>query len=430
MISHLTIKKHSVDIKSRWILYGGLLFVVLLTSVFSFLFFTNNDKDVQATQSIQETTPLEDSIQHCLSLSEGRDACYFALCSQLRESSYLCAEDLLDIITKISGPEQGISSLHDIMESSLFGIRTDGHNLAHVVGNATSHYYGLNIDAFLRCPNDFNFACPHGFFEDALREYSDPLSAAITICKDTPQNAYEDKFYCYHGVGHGFMTFSAYNLKNALSLCDQLPFMEARYTCWEGVFMENSNGFSEGLEGEMGLDENDLLAPCNRIEEKYRTLCYKEHGTYLMMHSNMSIPEASHVCLGAGDSIYDCMTSLAVLVIVLGWQEELRGSFEGTPAETTAYLCSQFLPEYIEMCQSISIYSMLSKDRTDIHMKATDFCSARHSSNKDMCFKMMGTVLSELTYDTNEQMQICNTAPAEYRQSCYEGAGIDVSEVI
>ena len=425
----MIIKKYkNLNQRKRLVLGIILLFILLLTPLYFFVLAENNiDNKQQILSTISKHKQKEEinSIQKCFSLPEGRDSCYFNLCK--KENPYLCAEELLESTVKISGPEQAMEALNDMMASSLFGIAS-GHQLAHIIGKTTSHHYGLNIEAFLRCTPDFNFGCQHGFFEDILTIQNDPVKVALEICESAPQKPYLDKFYCYHGMGHGFMLVASYHLKDALSLCDQLTTLQTQNACYEGVFMENEDGFSEGIRlEEMGFTEDDILAPCNRVNDKYRNECYGEHGVYIMQHSNLSIRDASLVCLEAEDYTQECINSLAVLAIAFGWHELLRGSFEGTPAETTAYLCSQFLPEYIEICQIIAISNMLNKDRTDIQMKmnAPDFCLAFQNNTSD-CFKIIGAELFEFTQDHNEVIRGCNKVPEEYRDSCYEGGGITI----
>ena len=54
---------------------------------------------------------------------------------------------------------------------------------------------------------------------------------------------------CVHGVGHGLMSWSSYELLDALPMCDRLAARKDQLSCYSGIFMENVVG---GLSGSMG----------------------------------------------------------------------------------------------------------------------------------------------------------------------------------
>ena len=411
-------------LKHRYITEIILLLILLLTislPLYFFVFTKSNEETLYATDNTQETIQDTQTIQEkephplkqCFTLQEGRDACYFDFCK--KENPYLCAEELLDTIVRIEGPEQAMEALNDIMESDIFEIQTDGHQLSHIVGRATLRYYGLNEEAFVRCPIDFNFGCVHGFFERAFEKEQDPIRAVMEIC--------EKYGNCYHGVGHGFMFYTSYNLMDALHICDQLPLKRHQHSCYSGVFMENVVGFFDNIEsGDMGFIKDDILAPCNRVEDRYRNQCWREHGVYLIRHHNWSLQEALHFCLGAGSHTRGCMTSIGYLVASSEVQESLKGSFIGTYTEAVTYLCNQFPPDHIGTCQTVVIQQILIDDKIS-NEKASEFCLSFNVNVND-CFKKIGTKLIEVAYNNDGILRGCTMVPEQHRESCYEGADI------
>lgn len=409
----------------KHILFGILfLLTIVLLTIPLYLFVVASDSEeyiYKQHSQYQETISGEDSMRQCLDSPTFQDSCYIELCGE--EGTYLCSEDILDIIVKIEGPEEAMEALHTIMGSSLFDIPTDGHQLAHVIGRSTSKHFGLSGESFLRCPTDLNYGCQHGFFEDALIQHTTPIKAATEICESVPERPYKNKFYCYHGVGHGFMFHESYHLINSLNLCDLLPSLMAQEGCWQGVFMENINGYFDNAEGEMGFIEDDVLAPCNRINNKYRHQCYENHSAYILKHHNNSIKDASHACLEAGEHTPSCINSLGLMTTNPGWQQSLRGSFNGTFTEIAVHLCKQFPSDYIEECKVAAIANLFNFDNTDIR-RSTDLCLF-FGDNKDNCFKTIGSMLVNVAANEAEIIQSCDTVPEEYRDSCYEGAGIE-----
>ncbi|MYE38394.1 MAG: hypothetical protein F4X82_02675 [Candidatus Spechtbacteria bacterium SB0662_bin_43] len=389
----------------------------------------------ERTNKIIETQ--KQKIQECIALSEFQDSCYFELCEN--RNPYICTEDILDAIVVLADPQKAMDVLNGVMESSLFAIQTSGHLLSHVIGNSIAHYYGFTGESFLLCPEGFNWGCTHGFFEDALKIQSNPVQAAIDICESIPEHPAHRKFFCYHGVGHIFMFNESWSLMNALSLCDLLLSSFAQQGCYQGVLMENAdyilidteNGyvFKESKE-EQGFFDSDLLAPCNRLEDKYRPECYTNHGYYLLHRNDFSMKDASHVCLGAVDyHIPSCITGLGIMLTNPYWQDiivennPIEPFRETTFIENFAYLCNQFPSEYIEECQTAGLANFLNYDYTE---DSIEFCSL-YGVNKTNCFGFIGTVLNNRSTSSAEVVEKCGLVPKEYQGSCI-GAEIEFHE--
>jgi len=82
------------------------------------------------------------SCTNFLSISDRFD-CYSSLC----KPSYNCAEILLIATTEESGPKTGMQLLQELMKNKLFEIKSDGHELAHIIGRRTAKHFGMNGDA-------------------------------------------------------------------------------------------------------------------------------------------------------------------------------------------------------------------------------------------------------------------------------------------
>ena len=104
---------------------------------------------------------------------------------------------------------------------------------------------------------------------------------------------------CLHGVGHGVMAWTAYELEDALGLCDRLGDGDdlTKRSCYTGVFMEN---VVSGLSGEVGqtstyVDDEDPHYPCNALPERYVNDCYWYQTSQMLnvFHHDLSrVPEA------------------------------------------------------------------------------------------------------------------------------------------
>jgi hypothetical protein len=96
-----------------------------------------------------------------------------------------------------------------------------------------------------------------------------------SICSNLPgRDTRSFNYYnCVHGLGHGLMYVEGHNLFKALELCDKLTDDWDSESCYGGVYMENviANGKDHISKY---LKEDDLLYPCNVVDEKYKQQCY------------------------------------------------------------------------------------------------------------------------------------------------------------
>lgn len=402
---------HYITIISVKILLFSFLFVFFLFSVFAH----ESEEYADKTDVIAMTEGLE----KCFSLSPDRDACYASLCED--GVGYLCAEDIIDIATEIKGPEFGIMVLREILEGSVFGINTNGHDLAHVVGSSTSRNWGASGDVFNRCPIDFDYGCLHGFFEIAMTKVDSPAEALISVCENMPAEPMFDRVNCYHGGGHGMMMNESYNLDRALEVCDSLPDYFMRQNCWGGVFMENTNGFLGGrIEEEFNTFRPDNpLAPCDSLADKYRHECYILHADYLINNYSTSLDDLIAVCLGAGLHTEVCLRGVARIfsgdrqdMILQGSRLDIGGDF----VERAYYLCGQFPEEYVSMCHFFVVGHFIFP-----HMLYSGFKdSVRYcmlTDFKKRCFVRISDRLDALV-DKDEKMRMCALVSERYRDNC------------
>lgn len=183
-------------------------------------------------------------------------------------------DDLYSYIKKF-GPKQTVQRLHELTIE--FG---DCHQKAHEAGRIAYEIYGGQ--SFQKCSGECHSGCYHGATEAYFRDHGTAnLTQGLNlICTGELNNFFSHQ--CIHGVGHGLMTYTNYDLNEALSSCDLL---ESRQdSCWTGVFMENFIGaLSEDEATGSGVlaDKHttkylneDPQYPCNMVSEKYKSSCY------------------------------------------------------------------------------------------------------------------------------------------------------------
>lgn len=158
----------------------------------------------------------------------------------------------------------------------------DLHLLGHVVGDVLFKQEGLN--GIKVCTNDLRNACSHSIVVGALlTEGLGALPKAVDTCHLAPGGAGAYTM-CIHGLGHGVLAYTNYDMKKAIELCDKVgqPVLGSReYSeCTGGIAMEMMAGVNDPVawakESPNYFSKNDPLAPCDMdfMPEAAQPMCY------------------------------------------------------------------------------------------------------------------------------------------------------------
>ncbi|HYU64913.1 MAG TPA: hypothetical protein VEK36_01420 [Candidatus Paceibacterota bacterium] len=142
------------------------------------------------------------------------------------------------------------------------------HEFAHIIGNVIYKQQGLKGIAV--CDNTFAFGCYHGVTEELLKEKG---TAVITEVEKEclvifPPEKSQNYTGCIHGMGHGLLSWFAYDIPKALKACDVLQNQYRNY-CYDGVFMENAG---EGT-GTDRFSKDDPWQFCRGLDSQYQYNC-------------------------------------------------------------------------------------------------------------------------------------------------------------
>ena len=155
-------------------------------------------------------------------------------------------------------------------------IERDCHRIVHAIGaGALSHYDGNVGQAFVAGRASCTSGYYHGILERAFLgiEQSQLGSASRKFCADAEIRKTQFIAYqCVHGLGHGLMIYTGYDLPTSLKTCDKLANGWDAVSCSGGVFMENYQA-SYGVKSRW-LRDNDLIYPCNAVAKRHKYYCY------------------------------------------------------------------------------------------------------------------------------------------------------------
>lgn len=205
----------------------------------------------------------------------------------------LFADDALLIqFMKRYGPEQTVRLLSE-GEAHVPG---DCHQRAHVLGRAAFEEFGAA--AFALSGHECQAGSFHGATEAlfAIRGTANLEQDVATICGGA-SNAFV-RHQCIHGVGHGLMAWTTYEIHDALDLCDRMPTPLDQASCHSGVFMENVVG---GLSGAMGhttqyLRNDDPHFPCDVVAERYVPACYFFQTSHMLVVFERDFSKVAQAC--------------------------------------------------------------------------------------------------------------------------------------
>lgn len=204
------------------------------------------------------------------------------------------------------GPAETVKALREGASRA----NADCHQRAHDAGRVAYELFGAA--AFYLSSHECQAGAYHGateaLFRDRgtvnLREDVSVLCSYATV-----------PFYylqCLHGVGHGLMAWTSYELHDALSLCEELELPSDHRACYSGVFMENVIGGLSGLMGHVSeYLSDDPHYPCNSLEAKYVQMCYFYQSTRMMILYRNDIARVAETCAAAPEEAHHyCFRSL------------------------------------------------------------------------------------------------------------------------
>jgi cytochrome c553 len=223
-----------------------------------------------------------------------------------------CFEQAFGNLVYADGASRALSILGRTMQTN----KTVGlgcHRIAHRMGAAALKHYDEDVGlAFSKGDAVCSSGYYHGILERAfagvpqskLGETARKLCSSGTIAHDDFL-----RFQCNHGLGHGLMLTTHYEMPLSLDTCDKLRGGYDVDACQGGVFMENftsSYGFVSGY-----LKDDDLLYPCDIVSEARKAACYLIVTSRVLPAVHYNWQKAADVCRGAEPNwVYMCFRSL------------------------------------------------------------------------------------------------------------------------
>ena len=220
------------------------------------------------------------------------------------------------------------------------------------------------------------------------------------------------------------MMAQAYDVQESLNTCNTLPNFPAQEGCWQGVFMENVNAGMSGRARKGVFSRTDPLAPCDKLQKKYKYQCFINHSGWLMLVGKNRVEAAAGYCLHVkGKERTACMQSIGLMVTNPVWQAQLsRNAGQKSQSAVAWELCSRFPAAGRSDCVVAGVDNLANFDQLKADRQKA-FCAEVTGALKNECYERIGVNLLNRTKDEPTLRSSC-AALGPNAGLCLRGAGI------
>jgi len=275
------------------------------------------------------------------------------------------------------------------------------HPQGHHLGEFLYGYLGNITEAITFIDRSCGGSVYHGAIENYVRseiffEGATPSDVDIKeICKHVEGLSIQDRTECNHGVGHALALVYEYDVLSAAKRCEDFDGKWEQNSCFEGVFMENTQEVLENKGG--AYDEDDILYPCNSMEEKYAHPCLYHHASFILQEKG-SINGAFDVC----DQIENSMLAKRCY---LGLGRQIGVGFLENMGKLHS-VCENGNSEYLTYCYAGAMLTILDDVGTQEGFNA---CKVFPEKEKSRCYSIMGKWVYQ-NYSPEQRAAQCSQA--------------------
>jgi mono/diheme cytochrome c family protein len=324
-----------------------------------------------------------------------------------------CLEQAFGNLVYNEGPKPALATLQSMMTSNT-AVAADCHRIAHRMGSAAlTRFKDKVAPAFIAGSPVCASGYYHGIIERAfLGQPTNKLGiVARQLCSDPKINAQRFLAYqCIHGLGHGLMIYTGYDLPGSLKTCDNLRTGFDKVSCSGGVFMENFNS-SYGVTSKY-LRKNDPIYPCNSVAQRHKLYCYLLVTANILRVENYDLKKTAE----------GCRRSEAA------WVRTCFESF-GRDASGIAGKSATKALASCRLAKSNEGDCLYGVSREIVNADAAGgrggrFCARAPARYRVHCYEGVGSVLASLEQTAEALRARCRAVSGRYDHGCLRGAGL------
>jgi hypothetical protein len=330
-----------------------------------------------------------------------------------KTNDFSCYAQAYGNLTYHKGPRVSLRAVEQASATNA-AVRAGCHRIVHTIGAAALvRYDGSVAKAFVEgsatCASGFY----HGLIEHAFTGVPEDEigNVAADVCDDPEiRRVGYYSYQCVHGLGHGLMIYTRYDMPQSLRVCDGLPNRFDAVSCTGGVFMENATS-SYGIKSRW-LKDDDLIYPCNAVAERHKYYCYLLVTSRILPAVDWSFRRTAEVCRQSEkDWVGECFESFG---------RDVAGNVQQDPTR---------IPPLCELAganEADCIYGA-SRDIANADadgVRASALCRRVDREHRGRCFQGIGTILGSLHREADARAAACAAITDTYVADCRRGAGL------
>ena len=334
----------------------------------------------------------------------------FAACKE--KGSGLCWRQAFGNLAFTRGPKTALREFQQKM-LSFRAVEADCHPIAHTIGAAALIYYKHDVGQAFAAGNGIcGSGYYHGLLEWKLAGVPPSRVAAVarTACHSAEIRSSAFIYYqCDHGLGHGLMLYTRYDLPAALNLCHQLTTDFDQVSCTGGVFMENQQS-SYGIRSRW-LRKDNLLYPCDIVSKRDKLYCYLQVTSQILPNVRHDWRITADWCRRSEpDFVSLCFQS---------YGRDASGAAREDP-DRIRELCAE-ADDGERECLFGAVRDVLNNNPSDL--RARQLCESVSTSNRSYCFYGLGSILGTVEATNAGRRRACTRfASVSDRLDCTGGA--------
>jgi mono/diheme cytochrome c family protein len=332
-----------------------------------------------------------------------------------RDGNFECLEQAFGNLTYNEGPKPALARLQT-MSTTNTAVAGDCHRIAHRMGSAAlSRFKDKVAPAFIAGSPVCASGYYHGIIERAfLGQPTNKLGVvARQLCTDSQITKQTFLLYqCIHGLGHGLMIYTGYDLPLSLTTCKSLQTDWDKISCSGGVFMENFSS-SYGVKSKY-LRANDPIYPCDdKISNPYKIQCYGLVTANLLKTTGYDQKKTAAGCKRSEPEwVGTCFESFG---------RDVSGIAGRSAAKARASCRLTGSEENEDDCLYGVVREIVNSDAGP--NRGGRFCDQVPATFRKRCFSGVGSVMSAL--ETGDTLRAtCHRVAGRYARSCMEGGGL------
>jgi cytochrome c551/c552 len=321
-----------------------------------------------------------------------------------------CRQQAFGNVAYREGPKAALDLFQEKLSDKL--VEADCHRIAHTIGAASLVHFDGNVAKALAAGRA---TCWSGYYHGVVErsfvgtEKDELPSRARQICADpdirrTGFLAYQ----CVHGLGHGLMIHTGYDLPHSLQVCNKLTTAWDHDSCEAGVFMENVSS-SYGIKSKW-LKDDDPIYPCTAVAEKYKLYCYLMLTSRALELNGYNWEKTVATCRRSEKNwVATCFQSLG---------RDASGNTRQNAPEILD-ICALAADMAVE-CIYGAARDVTSNDAGPRRTKV--LCESAAKRYQARCFEGIGTILGGLHASREDRRRACRAVTTRYFTDCARGA--------